>query len=332
MGKNTFRAMVVSESGDKFVRRIVEKSVDDLPPGEVLMRVQYSSLNYKDALSAIGNRGVTKHYPHTPGVDAAGIVEESSVDSFKPGEEVIVTGYDLGMDTPGGFAEYVRVPANWVVKKPENLSLRQSMAYGTAGFAGSLSVFKLTGNGVAPDQGEVLVSGAPGGVGSIALSILAKCGYHVVAVNGKVDETDYLIGLGAKEVLSIDQATDTSGKPLLSARWAGAVDTLGGIILSTAIRSTKYGGTVTCCGNAASPDLSITVYPFILRGVSLLGIDSVNCPVDIRAQIWQRLSNEWKLDHLDHITTEISLDELDCQIDLILQGKHRGRTVVNLMK
>ncbi len=333
MDQKTFRAMVVKEFSDnKFVREISHKSVDELPKGDVLIRVKYSSLNYKDALSAIGNRGVTKNYPHTPGVDAAGVVEESTVAEFQPGDEVIVTGYDLGMNTSGGYGEYIRVPATWLVRRPENLSLRESMAYGTAGFTGSLSVFKLMGNGVTPDQGEVLVSGAPGGVGSIALSILAKSGYQVVAVNGLVDEKEYLTSLGAKEVISIDEATDKSGKPLLKARWAGAIDTLGGDILATAIKSVKYGGTVTCCGNAASPDLPLNVYPFILRGISLLGIDSVNCPPDVRTEIWQKLSNEWKLEHLDRISTEISLDELDREIDLILKGKHKGRAIVNLTK
>jgi acrylyl-CoA reductase (NADPH) len=333
MKQKTFRTMVVKElPGSKFVREITSKSVDELPEGEVLIKVKYSSLNYKDALSANGNRGVTKNYPHTPGVDAAGVVEESMVGEFRPGDEVIVTGYDLGMNTSGGYGEYIRVPANWLVIRPENLSLRESMAYGTAGFTAALSAFRLMGNGVSPEQGEVLVSGAPGGVGSIALSILAKSGYQVVAVNGLVDEKEYLLSLGAKEVISIDEATDKSERALLKAKWAGAIDTLGGDILATTIRSIKYGGTVTCCGNAASPDLPLSVYPFILRGISLLGIDSVNCPVNIRRQIWQKLSNEWKLEHLDRISAEISLEELDQEIDLILQGKHKGRAIVNLAK
>jgi acrylyl-CoA reductase (NADPH) len=331
MSQKTFRAMVVKELPDnKFVREITSKSIDELPQGEVLIRVKYSSLNYKDALSAVGNRGVTKNYPHTPGVDAAGVVEESTAGEFQPGDEVIVTGYDLGMNTSGGYGEYVRVPANWLVRRPENLSLRESMAYGTAGFTGALSVFKLVGNGVTPDQGEVLVSGAPGGVGSIALSILAKAGYQVVAVNGIVDEKEYLMSLGAKDVIGIDDATDKSGRPLLKARWAGSIDTVGGDILATTIKSVKYGGTVTSCGNAASADLPLSVYPFILRGISLLGIDSVNCPVDVRRQIWEKLSKEWKLEHLHKIATEISLVEVDREIDLILQGKHKGRSIVNL--
>jgi acrylyl-CoA reductase (NADPH) len=330
MDQKTYRALLVNESADgKFTRQIVQRSVEELPAGDVLIRVRYSSLNYKDALSATGNRGVTKKYPHTPGVDAAGIVEESSAPDLRPGDEVIVTGFDLGMDTPGGFGEYIRVPADWVVRRPANLSLRESMVYGTAGFAAALSVYKLTAN-VTPDQGEILLTGAPGGVGSIALSILIKIGYQVVAVNGRVDATDYLLSLGAKRVLSFEEATDTTGKALLKALWAGAIDTVGGTILSTAIRSVNYGGTVTCCGNAASPELSLTVYPFILRGVNLLGVDSVHCPRDLRLKVWERFANEWKIERLDKITTEVSLDRLEERIELILKGKQTGRTIVNL--
>lgn len=333
MAEKTFRAMVVTETEQgTFKRELKEKLTDDLPEGDVLINVRYSSLNYKDALSATGNKGVTRKYPHTPGVDAAGVVEETLSDRFQPGEEVIVTGFDLGMNTSGGYGQYTRVPADWVVKRPETLTLRESMVYGTAGFTAALSVFKLTGNGVTPDQGDILVTGAPGGVGSIAVSILAKAGFRVVAVNGLVDAEDYLLELGAKEVISIDDATDTSGRPLLKGRWAGAIDTVGGEILATAIKSVQYGGTVTCCGNVASPDLPINVFPFILRGVSLLGIDSVNCPWPIRSQIWQKLAAEWKLDYLDRITSEISLEDLDERIDLILAGKHQGRAIVNLTK
>lgn len=333
MSDKTFRAMVVSESEDgTFKREITEKSMADLPDGEVLINVGYSSLNYKDALSATGNKGVTRKYPHTPGVDAAGVVVETVSDRFQPGEEVIVTGFDLGMNTSGGYGRYIRIPADWVVKRPENLSLQESMVYGTAGFTAALSVFKLTGNGVTPDQGEVLVTGAPGGVGSIALSILVKTGFQVVAVNGLVDAKDYLMELGAKDVITIEEATDTSGRPLVKGRWAGVIDTLGGEILATAIKSVKYGGSVTCCGNVASPDLNTNVFPFILRGVSLLGIDSVNCPWPVRSQIWQKLSTDWRLDHLDRLTSEISLDDLDERIDLILAGKHQGRAIVNLTK
>lgn len=331
MGQKTFKAMVVTETeGNQFIKQIKERSLDELPAGEVLVRVKYSSLNYKDVLSTIGNRGVTKKYPHTPGIDAAGIVEESKSDKFKVGDEVIVTSYDLGMNTSGGFGQYIRVPADWVVKKPENLALRESMIYGTAGFTAALSVYRLVDHGIKPEQGQILVSGATGGVGSIAVSILSKAGYEVVAVNGVVDEKDYLLEIGAKNVISIEEATDTSGKPLLKGLWAGGVDTIGGEILATTIKSINYGGAVTCCGNVGSHDLPLNVYPFILRGVTLMGIDSQNCPMPIRTKVWQKIASDWKIDRLDPITTEVSLDELSDRIELVLQRKHKGRTIVKL--
>ncbi|MFQ5788260.1 MAG: YhdH/YhfP family quinone oxidoreductase [Thermodesulfobacteriota bacterium] len=332
MSAKKFKAMIVHETDDKFIREITYKSIDDLPDGEVLIKVNYSSLNYKDALSAIGNRGVTKNYPHTPGVDASGTVEESTVDDFRPGDEVIVTSYDLGMNTSGGFGQFIRVPANWVVKLPEGLSLKESMVYGTAGFTATLSILKLEQHGITPEKGEILVTGATGGVGSIAVAILAKAGYQVVAATGKMDEKQFLIRLGAKEVISREEATDTTGRPLLKGRWAGVVDTVGGEILATAIKSTKYRGTVTCCGNVASHELNTNVYPFILRGVSLVGIESENCPMNIRLQVWEKITNEWKLEALDRLTSEISLGELHHNIDLILQGKQKGRVVVDLWR
>lgn len=328
-----FKALIVRETADnKFVREIKEKRLDELPEGDIVISVHYSSLNYKDALSASGNRGVTKNYPHTPGIDAAGIIEESMSDAFHEGDEVIVTSYDLGMNTPGGFGQYIRVPAGWVVKLPDNLTLKESMVYGTAGFTAALSVFKMEQQGVAPGQGEILVTGASGGVGSMAVSILAKTGYQVVAASGKPGETQFLLDLGAKEVIHRNEARDTTGRPLLKGRWAGVIDTVGGDILATAIKSTKYGGVITCCGNVASPELSTTVFPFILRGVSLIGIDSANCPMGIRQKIWQKISTEWKIENLDRLTTEISLEDLDQNIGRILKGKQKGRTVVNLMK
>lgn len=331
MTQKTFRAMVVQQTDDnKFSRSIVDRSLAELPPGEVLIRGMYSSLNYKDSLSATGNRGVTKNYPHTPGIDAAGVVEESISNDFHPGDEVIVTGYDLGMNTPGGFGQYIRVPADWVVRLPKNLTVRESMSYGTAGFTAALSVFKLCEHKLTSDQGEILVTGATGGVGSIAVSVLSKLGFEVVAASGKKDQKQFLLDLGAKEVLDREEVRDISGKPLLKPRWAGAVDTVGGDILATIIKSTKYGGIITCCGNVASPELRTTVFPFILRGVSLLGIDSANCPMPLRLQVWKKLSFEWNLEHLDRLVTEISLDELDIYIERILQGKQKGRVIINL--
>ena len=331
MNQKTFKAMVVSEGeNNQFVREIKDRNLDDLPDGDVLIKVVYSSLNYKDVLSSIGNRGVTKKYPHTPGIDAAGIVAESQSKDFKAGDEVIVTSYDLGMNTSGGFGQYIRVPSQWVVKMPEHLSPRESMIFGTAGFTAALSVYRLVDYGVTPNKGRILVSGATGGVGSIAVSILTKAGYEVVAVNGIVDEKDFLLEIGAKEVISIEEATDSSGKPLLKGLWAGGIDTIGGEILATMIKSIQSDGGVTCCGNVGSHDLPLNVYPFILRGVTLMGIDSQNCPMPMRLKVWNKIANEWELEHLELLTTEVSLDELDERIDLILQKKHKGRTIVRL--
>ena len=275
-----------------------------------MIRVCYSSLNYKDALSASGNRGVTRKYPHVPGIDAAGIVEESNNPGFKPGDKVIASGFDIGMNTPGGFGQYIRVPAEWVLPCPKNITLRQSMIYGTAGFTAAQSVERLVNFPVVPEKGKILVTGATGGVGSIAIALLAHLNYRVCAVSGKPEAEEFLARLGAAETITRQQATDSSGKLLLKEKWAGVVDTVGGEILATAIKSTAYGGAVTCCGNVASPDLLLTVYPFILRSVSLLGIDSAKCPLHYRDKIWQRLAGEWCIENLESLATECRLAEL----------------------
>ena len=326
-----FKALVVTETAEnQFIRSIEQKKIDDLPEGDVVVQVLYTSLNHKDVLSATGNRGVTRNFPHTPGIDAAGIVADSTSDAFKPGDPVIVTSYDLGMNTAGGFGQYIRVPAGWVVSQPQGLTAAEAMVYGTAGFTAALSVWNMIESGVAPDDGDILVSGATGGVGSIAVSILSKIGYSVTAINGVVDETDYLNEIGAKKIISIDEATDTNGRPLLKSLWAGGIDTVGGDILATTIRSTKYGAAVTCCGNVASADLPLNVFPFILRGVRLIGIDSQKCPMPIRQKIWQKIASEWKIAWLQTITTEASFDELNDKIDLMLQRKHVGRTIIRM--
>ena len=266
MSKQSFPAYLVDQvEKGVFERNIKERTMDDLPEGEVVVRVHYSSLNYKDALSATGNPGVTRNFPHSPGVDASGIVEDSSDDRFTPGQEVIVHGYDLGCNTSGGYSQYIRVPADWIVPLPEGLSLRDSMIFGTAGYTAAYSVLRLEEFGITPEKGEVLVTGSTGGVGSVAVAILAKSGYDVVASTGKTDQAQFLIDLGAKEVISREDAADDSGRPLLKGRWAGVVDTVGGEILATAIKSTNPRGVVTCCGNVASADLPINVYPFILN-------------------------------------------------------------------
>lgn len=328
---NKFRAMLVSETKEnEFKRKIVTREITDLPEGDVIINVKYSSLNYKDALSATGNKGVTRNYPHTPGIDAAGIVVESNNDNFKVNDKVLVTGYSLGMSTSGGYAEYIRVPAEWVVKLPENLSLRESMIYGTAGFTAALSVYKLVNSGVKPSDGDILVTGATGGVGSTAISLLSALGYSVIAATGKASEREMLLGIGAKDIVDRNDIDDNSGKALLKSRWSGVIDTVGGNILATAIKSTNYGGSVTCCGNVASAEFSASVYPFILKGITLFGIDSVKCPMDTRLAIWHKLSSDWKLNNLDANVDEVSLEGLSEKIDLILKGKHKGRTIVNL--
>ncbi len=338
MNKETvFRAFVVGEGPcacpGSFQRVLEERRLADLPPGEVLIRVQYSSLNYKDALSASGNRGVTKNYPHTPGIDAAGVVAFSSAPQFKEGDEVLCMGYDLGMNTPGGFGQYIRVPAAWVLAKPEPLSLLATMQIGTAGFTAAQCVDKLLAFGLRPEQGPVLVTGATGGVGSLACVLLSKLGFAVTAVTGKESEHEFLRQLGCAAVLNRQQAAGRAGAALLRERWAGVVDTVGGEILAGAIKATHYGGIITCCGNAASGELPLTVYPFILRGISLLGIDSAECPLARRKEIWQQLAGPWQPllhDALASLSRRISLEQLSQTIDAMLAGRTQGRIVVDL--
>ncbi len=330
MVSETFKAMVVEAGGDNtYLRQIKNRTVADLPDGDILIQVKYSSLNYKDALSASGNKGVTRKYPHTPGIDAAGTVADSAVDGFNPGDAVLVTGYDLGMNTSGGFGRYVRVPAEWVVNLPDGLTFKESMIYGTAGFTAGMGILFLTER-VTPRDGPILVTGATGGVGSLAVAILAKLGYTVAAVTGKTSEAAYLKGLGASQIIARAEAADTSGRPLLKSQWAGVLDTVGGEILASAVKATLPWGTVTCCGNVASPDLPLTVFPFILRGVRLIGIDSQNCPMDVRLKVWENLAGAWKVDGLHDLCKEISMEGLSENIDLILNGRQKGRVVVNL--
>jgi acrylyl-CoA reductase (NADPH) len=333
MQLQTFSAMIVEESEPrKCIRKIGSRSIDDLPAGDLLVQVHYSSLNYKDALSATGRPGVTRHYPHTPGIDAAGVVIECTNNVFTPGDNVIVTGYDLGMDTDGGYGQYIQIPSEWALPLPTGLSLRESMILGTAGFTAGLSVYKLMQNGVQPGDGEVLVTGATGGVGSIAVAILAKAGYRVIAATGKAAESDFLRSLGVADVIGRDSVLAGAERPLMKERWAGVVDVVGGEMLAAAIKSTRYGGTVTCCGLVGSADLSVSVFPFILRGVSLLGIDSVQCPRQLRQAVWGKLAGEWKPADLEAAATECTLQTLEGHIQMILSGGACGRTLVNLLE
>ena len=331
MNDKTFKALVVREGeNDQFPRTIETRRISDLPDNEVLIKVEYSSLNFKDALSATGVRRVTPRYPHTPGIDAAGTVIESANPSVQAGDEVLVTGYDLGMSTPGGYGQYISVPAAWVVKRPSGLSAREAMIYGTAGFTAGLSVLKLQRQGVQPSEGPVLVTGASGGVGSLAVSTLTQAGYEVAAASGKPGAESLLREVGAKHFLAREELDDRSGRILLEERWPAVVDTVGGNILASALRATRYGGTVTACGWAAGADVPANMHPFMNRGVSLIGVDSVQCPMSTRLQVWEKLGGDWKSPHLERLCTEVALEEVSPLIDKILQGELTGRYIVNL--
>ncbi len=329
MENKSFKALVIEEQDGKITRSIKTKTIDSLQPGEVVIKVKYSSLNYKDALSSNGNKGVTKNYPHTPGIDASGIVEDSQSDKFKVGDKVVVTGYDFGMNVNGGFGQYIRVPAEWPILLPDGLSLKESMMVGTAGLTAGLSILRLIER-IKPGDGKIAVSGATGGVGSISIAILAKLGYDVVAISGKKEEEGFLKKLGAKEIISREEFQVKETRPMLKAKFAGAIDTVGGVILDNIIKSTQALGVVTCCGNASSPALDLTVFPFILRGVALIGIDSQNCPKDTRTAVWHKLAKEWKLDNLEEVCVEKNLEDVSGCVDAMLSSKLKGRVIVNL--
>lgn len=329
-----FRAYLIDQEEGKVVSRFVDMDESQLDPGEVTVAVTHSSINYKDALAATGTGRIIRRFPCVGGVDLAGRVTASANSRFKPGDEVLATSYDIGVAHHGGFAEQARLPADWVVKLPAGLSLRDAMALGTAGFTAGLAVVRMEHEGLSPDKGPVIVSGATGGVGSIAIEILAKRGYHVVALTGKEAESDYLKGLGATEVL-LRQSLDLAKiKPLGKETWAGAVDNLGGDVLAWMASTMQVGGTVASIGLAASFSLNTTVMPFILRGVSLLGIDSVNCPMAQREAVWQRLATDMRPDHLapgpGRMIREIAFADLPAAFDDYIQGRAKGRIVVNI--
>ena len=328
--KDRFTAYVVDKQDDRVEGRIDSLSPEDLPTGEVTIKVAYSSLNYKDGLAATGRGGVVRQYPHVPGVDAAGTVVASESADVGVGDRVVVTGYDFGVGSFGGYAEYARAPAAWVVKMPDTLSDFEAMALGTAGFTAAMCLLAMERNGTTPDQGPILVTGATGGVGSIAVDILAQQGYTVAASTGKPEQHDLLQELGASQILSRDDVslTDPKPRPLLKSTWAGAVDTVGGSTLSGLIRTTQHGGNIALCGLVAGHDFAGSVIPFLLRGVNLLGIDSVACPMLYRQTIWKRLATDLKPRHLQQLARVITLSELPQAIDDILQGKITGRLLV----
>lgn len=326
-----FRALVADkDKNGEMSLSVRTRTVADLPDHDVLIRVHYSSLNYKDALSAGGNPGVTKSYPHTPGIDAAGVVEWSNDVRFSVGDQVLVTGYDLGQNTPGGFGEYVSVPADWVVPLPDGLSLRESMILGTAGFTAACGVKKIVDQGVGTEDGDVLVTGATGGVGSLAVAILSQLGYSVVAVTGKKEQESFLNQLGAYEVAGRDRVTNVPDAPMLSAGWVAAIDTVGGAMLDAVIRQTGHNGVVACCGNVLGGKLETSIYPLILRGVSLMGIDSGNCLMEDRLEVWTKLSGDWKPSGLEMISHECTLKDLPEEIETILHGGQVGRALITL--
>ncbi len=328
-----YRALRVHVDGERVRREVEQVPWSNLPEHDVTVRVAYSSLNYKDALSATGNRGVTRDYPHTPGIDASGEVVSSADPRFKPGDEVLVTGYDLGMNTPGGFGEYIRVPGDWLVPLPAGLSLREAMVLGTAGLTAAIALERLAFAGATSDLGPLVVTGASGGVGSLAVALAAAAGYEVVASSGKVEAADFLKALGADEVVGRAPLNEPTDRPMIKGQYAGAIDTVGGVTLENLIKSTAVGGAVAACGLVGGAELSLTVYPFILRGVALKGVDSQHLPPEARQELWRNMAESAALKEAlatPGLVTEVGLDELGEQVERILGGRVMGRVVVRL--
>ncbi|GAB6079270.1 oxidoreductase [Hydrogenophilus hirschii] len=327
----TFTALMIRENPEGGVRAALESvPFSMLDPGEVLIRVHYSSINYKDALAATGKGKIIRRFPCIGGIDLAGTVVESSDDRFRPGDAVIATSYDIGVSHHGGYAEYARIPAKWIVPLPAGLDLFEAMALGTAGYTAALAVERMEHEGLKPDAGPVVVSGASGGVGMLVIQMLAGRGYHVVALTGKPEEAEQLKTLGAAEVLDRNTIDFAATRPLEKSRWAGAVDNVGGPILHWMLATMKQAGTVASIGNAASPKLETTVFPFILRGVSLLGVDSAYTDFPLRGKVWERLATDLKPKHLKAITREVPLTALPKIFDEFISGKAKGRTVVRI--
>ena len=326
----TFEGLVVrrNSAGDP-TTEVEQLTLADLPPGDVVIDVQYSSINYKDALACRAQAGIVSKLPHVPGIDCAGIVSSSTDTRYSAGDNVLVTGYELGAPAWGGYSGKVRVPADWVVKLPNGLDAQQAMTYGTAGFTAAQCVMAIDLRGIKPERGEVVVTGASGGVGSVAIAILAKLGYTVVAVSGKPSQADLLKSLGASRVVPREDVNDQSDDPLLSSRWAAAVDTVGGNTLATLVRTLKYRGCVAACGLVGGIEVPLTVYPFLLRGVTLAGIDSAKCPREPRMQVWEKLSDDWNVsDKLAPLAREVTLGEVPHEVQRMLAGENHGRILV----
>lgn len=328
--KDKFFCYRVEEIDGKFETGIKQMDISDLPAGNVLVAVKYSALNYKDALSSSGHRGITRKFPHTPGIDAAGVVVKSDSDKVAVGTEVIVTSYDLGMNTHGGFSEYIQVPDSWIVPLPAGLGLREAMVMGTAGLTAGMALYKMEEGGQTPEMGPILVTGATGGVGSMACKLLLSRGYEVVASTGSLDLREKLLQTGIKEVIDRRDLQKDSGKPILRPRWAGVVDTIGGITLVESIKQTGRNGNVAVCGLVESADLNFTVYPLILNGINILGIESAEFPMEKRQKIWRQLASDWQSGLCDVPVKEIGLKGLKEQIALMLEGKTTGKVLVNI--
>jgi acrylyl-CoA reductase (NADPH) len=325
------KAFLVEKIGDKeFEAGVKEVAIPKCGENEIVIKVTYSSLNYKDALSSVGNPGVTRNFPHITGIDVAGTVYESTSSIFKVGERVLVTGYDMGMNTNGGHAEFVKIPASWVARIPDAITDKEIMTFGTAGLTAALSVNELMDNGIRPESGSILVTGATGGVGSIAVSILSKIGFNIVAISGKEEKVDYLKRIGAQEVILRDTFNEEAKKPMMGEKYAGVIDTVGGEVLANALKYIKYDGIATCCGLTSSHELNTNVFPFILRGVRLIGIDSVECKLEKKQAAWEKIASKWKIDTLSSITNEITLNEVKDAYALLLDGKAVGRYVVRI--
>ena len=326
-----FRAFrVFKETDGSFRQAVVTRPIAELPPGDLLVDVKYSSLNYKDALSATGAPGVTRHYPHTPGIDSVGSVQETTSDEFRIGDLVIVTGFKLGMDIDGGFGQRIRVPAHWVVPKPSKLSLRESMIVGTAGLTAALCIKKLESLGMSTSGGPVIVTGSTGGVGSCAVSLLGHLGYEVHAVTGKSTQHEFLRSLGAHDVLTRKQFMEGSHRALQRETWGGVVDTVGGEMLMHAIKGLRYGCSAAACGLVSSATFPGSVFPFILRNVNLLGVDSAETPKAERRVMWEKLASDWKIPHLDKLEQLYDLDSVMNGVNKLLNGEMIGRGVVDL--
>lgn len=323
-----FKAFVVREAeSGVFKSAVEERKVDDLPVGDLLIKVSFSSINYKDALSASGNKGVSKNYPHTPGIDAAGIIADSSSTKFKIDDKVVVTGYDLGMNTSGGFAEYIRVPEEWVLKLPSNISLEQSMGIGTAGLTAGMCI-KLLEQKNSIIEKEAIVTGASGGVGCLSVYLLSKLGARVTAVTSKNDSHDFLSSIGAKTIINREQMFGQFRHPLSRSRYDIGIDVVGGDVLSGLLTCMKREGTITCCGNVAGADFKTSVFPFILRGNSLIGVDSAERQLSEKEWLWKMFASDWSIDCLDKIYRTVSIDNLESEIEKILKGCQIGRVVV----